>query len=427
METFVMTKAEVARLAALQRLEAGDLNQAEIAGHLRLSVRQVKRLWRAYKADGPTAVISRRRGRPSNRRVAPELLERAIELVRTRYPDFGPTLAGEQLAQREGITLGRETLRKAMIAAGLWSSSRKRRPKVHPPRERRPCSGELVQGDGSPHDWFEGRGPRCSLLLFVDDATSSIGAGLFARSESTQAYFALIRQYLEQHGKPYALYVDKLAVFKTNRPHRNDDLTQFARAMQELDIEIICANSPQAKGRVERANRTLQDRLVKELRILGISSVDDANAFLPDFLGRYNQRFAVAPRNEIDAHRPLTSQDDLDAILCHCEERAVSKDLTFKYNGALFQIDEPGRQRRLRFQRILMRERATGTTVEYHGSTLAFNAVPIAQRPTIGSKDLNAFVDQHSRPKRILDPKKQRMPAANHPWRTRATPPQAAS
>jgi hypothetical protein len=166
----------------------------------------------------------------------------AIELVRSRYPDF-PAFASEQLTQREGITVGRETLRKAVIAADLWSSSRKRRPRAHPPLERRPCPGELAQGDGSPHDWFEGRGPRCSRLIFADDA-SSIGPGLFARGESTQAYFALTRQYLEKHGKSNALYVDKLAVFRASRPHRNDNLTQFARAMQELDIEIICANSP---------------------------------------------------------------------------------------------------------------------------------------------------------------------------------------
>ncbi len=428
METVVMTTAELARLEALHRLAAGGISQRDVALELRLSVRQVKRLWRAYRQTGPTAVVSKRRGRPSNRRVPRDVLDAALERVRDRYPDFGPTFACEQLRERDGIVVRRETLRKAMIAAGLWEASRKHRPRPHPPRQRRARVGELVQGDGSPHDWFEGRAPRCSLLLYVDDATSRIGAGIFAAAESTNAYFALTRQYLLAYGKPLAFYVDKLSVFTTTRRNDGDDLTQFARAMQELDIEIICANSPQAKGRVERVNRTLQDRLVKELRLNNISSITDANAFLPGFIARYNQKFAVVPRAENDAHRALRIDEDLERILCRAETRVVSKNLTFKYNGTLFHIDEPAHERRLHHQHVLVREQRDGSiTIEHRGSRLAFQACPLAQRPVVGAKDLNDTLDGTRLGPRIPDSKKQRPVPPNHPWRTTPAVPRLAS
>ena len=422
-----MTIAEVARLEALQQLGAGILGQRDVARDLQLSVRQVKRLWRAYRQIGATSVVSRRRGRPSNRRVPSEVLGRALGLIRDRYSDFGPTFASEQLALREGVVVKRETLRKAMIAAGLWEPSRKRRARTHPPRERRARIGELVQGDGSPHDWFEGRAPRCSLLLFVDDATSRIGAAHFAPAESTDAYFELTRQYLLGHGKPLALYVDKLGVFTTSQRNSSDDLTQFARAMQELQIEIICANSPQAKGRVERVNRTLQDRLVKELRLNQISSIAAANAFLPGFIKHYNERFSVVPRSDADAHRPLAQHEHLEQILCRAYTRSVSKNLTFKYEGSLFHIDEPARERRLRYQRVLVRQHPDGTiAVEHGGELLKFEACPLAQRPVIGAKDLNAAVDRSRLGHRIPDPKKQRPVPTNHPWYHRPTLPRIA-
>jgi len=422
MEIIAMTRAELTRLEAVHRLAAGAVNQAAVAHELRLSVRQVKRLWRAYREAGPTALVSKRRGRPSNRRISQELLASALALIRDRYPDFGPTFACEQLRDRDGILLKRETLRKAMIAAGLWQPSRKRRPRIHPPRERRPRRGELVQGDGSPHDWFEGRGPRCSLLLFVDDASSQIGAGYFAPAESTEAYFALTRQYVLAHGKPLAFYVDKLSVFTVTTASNGDDLTQFARAMQELDIEIICANSPQAKGRVERVNQTLQDRLVKELRLNNISSIAEANTFLPGFLTRYNAQFAVVPREAHDAHRRLSPHEDLDRILCHAEMRVLSKNLTFKYYGKLFHIEEPTRERRLRHQRVLVRARPDGElAVEHHGVQLAFQSCPVMQRPVADAKTLNPTVDRTRLGPRTPDPKKQRPVAANHPWRTPTT------
>jgi transposase len=415
---YSMSQRELDRLRALEAYAAGGLSQAELARRLSLSLRQVKRLIRAYRSSGLAGITSKRRGRPSNNRIDPALLARAIDLVREHYADFGPTFAAEKLAELHGITVKRERLRQAMIAAELHQPKRRRVRNVHPPRERRPQRGELVQGDGSPHDWFEGRGPHCSLLIFIDDATSAIGAGHFALHESTESYFALIAAYLRSHGKPCALYVDKLSVFKQSRAIHGEQLTQFARAMNELDIELICANSPQAKGRVERANRTLQNRLVKELRLAKINSIDEANAFLPTFLARFNQRFAVPPRCPTDAHRPLAAGDDLERILVSVEERVVSKNLTLKFNGVLYQISAPGRERRLQHRRVLVRERADVMTIELNGEPLEFRPVARDVTPVVDAKTLNATVDRARLGPRQPNPKKQRPIPANHPWHT---------
>jgi hypothetical protein len=220
----------------------------------------------------------------------------ALSIIRERYADFGPTLAAEKLAAHHGCSLSRETLRGWMIADGLWTDRRHRLPSPHQPRRRRECLGELVQIDGSEHAWFEGRGPMCTLLAFIDDATSRLMVLRFVPSESTFDYFRATRAYLEAHGKPVAFYSDKHNIFRVNNGEGGDRVTQFGRALSELSIDIICANSPQAKGRVERAFGTLQDRLVKELRLAGISTIDVANAWLPGFIAEHNARFGRAPR-----------------------------------------------------------------------------------------------------------------------------------
>jgi hypothetical protein len=262
------------------------------------------------------------------------------------------------------------------------------------------------------------------LLLFVDDATSCIGAALFAPHESTEAYFQLMEQYLQSYGKPYALYVDKLSVFKVSRHQEIGDQTQFARAMNELDIELICANSPQAKGRVERANRTLQDRLVKELRLQNISSIADANAFLPQFLAGHNARFAIAPASDIDAHRPLGTSENLQRILVHTEERVVSPNLTVKFKGALFQLTAPGLERRIAHQRVWIRQLATGVSMEYRGQILTHQELPRAQRPVVDAKSLNAVIDRTRLGARTPNPQKQRILPPSHPWKRYPTLPQ---
>lgn len=244
-----------------------------------------------------------------------------------------PTLATEALQQRHGIRVGRETLRSWLLTEGLWQS-RKQRKQFHQPRLRREKLGELIQVDGSDHRWFEDRGEACTLLVFIDDATSRLMQLKFVQSESTESYFEALRDYLTAHGDPVTFYSDKHTVFRVNRDAKGGPgMTQFGRALAELNIEILCANSSQAKGRVERVNRTLQDRLVKELRLAGINDVTAGNAFLFDFMARFNERFAIAAANSQDLHRPLQmTHSRLRDILCHREHRYVGAQLTFHYD-----------------------------------------------------------------------------------------------
>src|SRR3954466_7703859 len=292
-----------------------------------------------------------RRGRPSNNRLPDVLRDQAIALVREHYADFGPTLAAEKLEDRHDLRVSRETLRSWMIQAGVWRP-RAERKRFHQPRHRRehiaastsPRAhrrehlGELIQIDGCEHRWFEDRGPPCTLLVFVDDATSRLMALGFVPSESAFAYFEVLQRYLQTHGKPIAFYSDKHSIFRVNKEEAagGDGMTQFGRALAELNIEIICANSSQAKGRVERAHATLQDRLVKELRLAGISDREAANAFLPGFLESYNNKFAPAPAQALDLHRPLDGMNDLGDILCWRETRRVSQQLVVHYNRMKF-------------------------------------------------------------------------------------------
>ena len=278
---------------------------------LALSARQVHRLLRAYRRGGGAAIVHKARGRPSNNRIRDDVRDRALGLVRSTYADFGPTLAAEMLAEKHGLEVSRETLRNWMVEAGLWLS-RKQRRHFHQPRLRREALGELVQIDGSEHRWFEDRADPCSLLVFIDDATGRLMQLRFVPSESAFSYFEALRGYLEAHGCPVAFYCDKHSVFRVARKDAKggQGMTQFGRALAELNIEILCANSSQAKGRVERVNRTLQDRLVKELRLAGIGGIEAGNAFLPGFMARFNARFAVAPARPGDLHRPLNVAPD---------------------------------------------------------------------------------------------------------------------
>jgi hypothetical protein len=279
-------------------------------------------------------IAHKARGRPSNNRVRDDVRDRALALVRSTYADFGPTLAAETLAEKHGLEVSRETLRQWMIGAGLWLSREQRR-RFHQPRLRREASGELVQIDGSEHRWFEDRADPCTLLVFIDDATGRLMQLRFVPSESAFSYFEALRGYLEAHGRPVAFYSDKHSVFRVTRKDAKggQGMTQFGRALAELGIEILCASSSQAKGRVERVNRTLQDRLVKQLRVAGISGIEAGNAFLPEFMARFNARFAVAPARPDDRHRPLDiAPDRLRAILCRREQRYVSQQLTLSYD-----------------------------------------------------------------------------------------------
>jgi hypothetical protein len=259
MTVIAMSRTEIDRMSVLHDLADGRIRIAEASTLMGLGRRQVFRLAKAYSQQGPEALVSRRRGRPSNRCYPADLREAAIGVIRERYSDFGPTLAAEKLADLHDIHLARETVRQWMITAGLWKDRRARLKPVHQPRYRRDCLGELIQIDGSEHWWFEGRGPQCTLLVYIDDATSRLMHLQFVESESTFDYFAATRAYLERHGKPVAFYSDKHGVFRVNKKDAvgGDGMTQFGRALHALNIDIICANSSQAKGRVERANGTL--------------------------------------------------------------------------------------------------------------------------------------------------------------------------
>jgi hypothetical protein len=370
----LMSDGEISRLEVLRDMDQRRLTTEGAAQLLGLERRQVFRLLKAYRSEGSTGLISKRRGRPSNRRKPEELRDKALAIIREQYWDFGPTLAAEKLREGHGIALGRETLRVWMIAARIWADRKQRRKHIHQPRCRRECVGELVQIDGCEHWWFEDRG-QCTLLVFVDDATSRLMHLQFVESESTFAYFHASRAYLEAWGKPVAFYSDKHGVFRVNHPGAlgGDGMTQFGRALHALNIDIICANSSQAKGRVERAHKTLQDRLVKELRLAGAATLAAGNALLPAFTADYNARFAKPPTNKKDLHRPLRAGDDLEDAFAWKEERTLSQALTLQYDKVIF-ILEPSEQAKAAIgKRVTVADYPDGRlAIRYKGVELAY-------------------------------------------------------
>ena len=338
----LMSEREVHRVEVLSSVVAGRMATYEAAAVLCLSERQVQRLLKTFREDGAVALRHKARGRPSNNRTSEGLRDLTLAIVRERYADFGPTLAAEKLAERDGVKISRETLRKWMIEDGLWLSRSQRRV-FHRPRLRRECYGELIQIDGSDHRWFETRDAPCTLIVAVDDATGAIQEMRFVPSESTFAYFEMLAGYLRSHGKPVAFYSDKHSVFRVAKSdaRTGHGATQFGRALLELNIEILCANSSQAKGRVERKNRTLQDRLVKEMRLDGVTGQSAGNAWLPFYIQRHNQQFARTPARPDNLHRAVTeSPDRLNDILCWRDERYVGKELVFSYERKRILLEE---------------------------------------------------------------------------------------
>src|SRR5713226_6610890 len=329
-----MSERDLRRIEVLSEVRTGRRTVAAAAAVLAVSERQAYRLLARYECDGGSGLIHKARGRSSNRSKNEGIRKYAVELVRTRYADFGPTLATEVLLEKHDLRVGRETLRRWMMADGLWLSRTQRRT-FHQPRLRRESYGELIQIDGSDHRWFEQRGDPCTLLVFIDDATSKLMQLRFVPSESTDSYFEALHGYLRNHGCPVAFYSDKHTVFRVNKPDAKggSGMTQFGRALAELNIEILCANSSQAKGRVERANRTLQDRLVKELRLADICDMSAGNAFLPGFMSQFNEKFSLPPAKAVNMHRSLNVQASrLADILCHREQRHVGQQLTLAYD-----------------------------------------------------------------------------------------------
>jgi transposase len=368
-EQLLLTQKERDRLKVLHEVRRGHLAQAAAAGQLGISERWVGEMVRRMRTRGDGAVVHGLRGRPSRRRIAGRVQQRAIQLYQREYGDFGPTLAAEYLAERHGIAISKETLRKWLLQAGVWKAKPRRVKEVHSWRPRRSCRGELVQWDTSIHDWLEGRSSEAvKLIAMIDDA----GNELFARfvgEDSTEEHMKVLRSYLERNGRPQAFYTDKAGLFRVN-PRRKgyseemteEGETQIGRALRELGIELIHDHSPQAKGRVERCFGTLQDRLVKGLRKSGAQSRDEANRYLEQvFLPMWNERFHRQPANPVDAHRPLGERQDLDSILSHVGNRRVANDYTVSWEGKLYQIPREAIRPGLRSAWVRVEGRLDGT------------------------------------------------------------------
>jgi transposase len=344
-ETFRLSVREMDRLKILHEVLTGKLNKTQAAKRLGLSRRQVIRIYKRIKRKGDRAIIHGLRGKPSNRKLDSELICQAKAWIESQLKDFGPTFVQEKLQEEHGIKLSITVTRRIMIEEGFWKPH-KRKPKHRYCRERKECFGEMVQLDGSHHDWFSGRAPKCVLLLFIDDATSRILHGEFVPTEDTFHLMRATTIYLKAWGRPVTFYVDRDSIFKTTREPSIEEqlkdaqpLTQFARAMEELNIKLIFAYSPQAKGRVERSFRTHQDRLVNELTLRGICTIEKANVFLwTKYIPAHNKKFAVPAANPADAHRPLLADQQLTGIFSFQTQRTLLNDFTLRFNNFYYQI-----------------------------------------------------------------------------------------
>ena len=408
-----MSQQEQYRVEILKLRRGGGLSQAEAARRLRLTTRQVRRLEVKLARYGAKGLRSRRRGCPSHRRLAAATADQAITLIRTLYRDFGPTLAAEYLRERHDLVVSKETLRQLMIKAKLWRPQRGAKAAVHATRERRARFGELIQIDGSHHAWFEDRSPPCCLLVFIDDATSALTHLRFVPQECTLGYMQALHGHIREHGLPMALYSDRHGIFRVNNGEARDDaVSQFGRALATLGIDSICANSPQAKGRVERANGVLQDRLLKALRIAGISTIDEANAWLPSFMTAHNARFAIAPFDPQDAHVAYDPDADqpLRRILAKHYPRQLSANLSCQFHSTLLQIEPPASGG------LGMRGTAV-TVVEHFDHTCEVLWRTRALPHTVITKTRSA--PRHASRKEVSHTPQSTAhpPRANHPWK----------
>ena len=421
-----MSQKERDRLKVMAQLKLGKMVQKEAAELLRLSERQVRRVLRRYEGQGDQGLVHRLRGQASNRRIDAALKEKAVDLIDTRYRDYGPTLASEVLAEDHCIWVSRETVRQWMTAAELWKP---RRAKVHYRRwrERKSCVGEMVQMDTSIHDWFEGRGETAVLIAIIDDATSRIFLRFYP-TDSTATNMTHLRDYIRRYGRPGAVYADRASHFMaTRQPSPEEQLagrdaeTQIKRALRELDIDYIPALSPQAKGRVERLFKTLQDRLVKALRRKGIATIQQANQYVEqEFTAHWRQRFAVQPTAKADAHRPRKGFN-LDAIFSVQHSRTVTDDYTFQYETERHQILKKSVQAGLRRSKIIIENRLDGTQrIRWRNQYLQVKKI---EAQNVGKKARPvAATPVGLRPPSVAATGKTPKPAHNHPWKHRVKP-----
>jgi hypothetical protein len=404
-DMIMVGQRELRRLHVIQKVLERVIKQVEASEILSLSCRQIRRIVKRIKIEGDKGVIHKSRGRPSNRRIPDRIKDKVISLYQTKYKGFGPTLASEKLLERDGMRINDETLRSWLMETGDWKKTRKK--KGHRQwRERKHHYGEMVQMDGSHHEWFEDRGPRCVLMGYIDDATGD-AFGRFYGYEGTIPAMDSFKRYIQKRGLPMSVYLDKYKTYKsTAKPSIQDELndleplSDFERALKELGVEVLHANSPQAKGRIERLFGTLQDRLVKEMRLRGIKTLEEGNQFLEEYLPLYNRRFSVSPKGKDNLHRPLVKGLDLDTILCRRTERALRNDFTVAHNHKLYQIEET-----IQTSKVMVQDRIDGSIrIYYKGRALRFKE--ITERPV------------RERKEPVVVPKKKPFtPPPSHPWR----------
>lgn len=405
-DIITMKQKELKRLHVIHKVLAGALTQRQAAEVVSLSERQIRRIVKRIEAEGDKGIQHRSRGRESNRRLPKKLVAKVVQLYEEKYHGFGPTLTAEKLLEIEGIEVSKETVRRWLIEAGQWQKGRKG--STHRQwRERKSCLGEMLQLDGSHHDWFEGRRPKCVLMAYIDDATSKV-YGRFYEYEGTIPAMDSFKRYIRKHGIPMSLYMDKHTTYKsTAEPSIEDEingttpLSEFGRALTELAVKIIHAHSPQAKGRIERLFKTLQDRLVKEMTIRGINTIEEANRHLDTYLSAHNKRFAVKAKAQDDLHREIPRGLNLDKVLCIRTVRALRNDFTVAHDGKLYQVVDA-----VRTKKVVVEERINGTM-----------AILCEDRP-LKFREILARPQKQQPPVRPSLPKRTPVaPPRNHPWR----------
>ena len=417
-DRMAMSQRERDVLKVMQGVLDGRRTQAEAGRLLKRCVRQVRRLQRRLEAGGDEVLVHGLRGRPSNHHADPDLHGQVLRAYRQSYRDFGPTLACEKLAA-EGLTVGVETLRRWLLAAGLWERKRHRDPH-RSRRPRRACFGELVQMDASIHEWLEGRGESMVLIGLIDDATGRVAAKFYPAG-TVEAHLDLLGVWLRRYGRPVAVYTDRHSIFEPQDKGKAlpDGVTQFGRALAELDVELIRAHSPQAKGRVERLFGTAQDRWVKELRLAKVTTIDRANELLERLVPDHNRRFARPPRQPADQHRPLGPGHRLEAILSVQAERVVSNDYVVRFENHFYQLLKPVYPGE-RGGRVVLERRLDGAlAIRFAGHYLKYRELADGLGGRPGSPAATADRPPTASTRSGGPPPPKYRPPANHPWRTK--------
>ena len=403
-DIIIMTQEELKKLHIIRKAIEGSIKQIEAAKMLSLSDRQIRRLTVRVRQEGDSGIAHKSRGKQSNRRLPEEIRKKIVRLYRQKYNDFGPTLLSEKLFKEEDIKISDETIRLWLIETGDIKKRRKHK-KHRQGRERKKYFGEMLQMDGSHHNWLEGRGPELVLMGCIDDATNKI-FGRFYEYEGTMPAMDCFKRYVGLYGLTGSVYIDRHTTYKSNaKPTIEDDLlgrkpmSQFERAMEELGVKVIHANSPQAKGRIERLFRTLQDRLVKEMRLKGIKTTLEANLFLEGYLKRHNERFSIDAAAKEDLHRPLPKDFALDEVLCVKTRRALRNDFTVAHNKKLYQILEPANTKE-----VMVEERIDGRMFITHNNR------------ALGYKEIYS-IPLKEKPKKPFKMRKKYTPPKDHPWR----------